>query len=172
MKKILFALIILTGMIGITSSFGTATLKKDAPIVTSLIIVRHAEKKNDTDTTTLTAAGYDRALRLATLLTNTNLAAIYTTPFVRMRQTAEPTAKQKNLLIQDYSPHDISEIDRIITANLGKTVLIVGHSNSIPNILNHYTGSSLENLSNYNDIFVLNIINAKLTTNKYLHFYY
>lgn len=154
------------------SSFITETSKKKSPAITSLIIVRHAEKKNETDTTTLTTAGYDRSQRLATLLTNTNLSAIYTTPFVRVRQTAEPTAKQKNLSMQDYTPHEISEIDRIITSNLGKTVLIVGHSNTIPNILNHYTGSVLENLSNYNDIFVLNIINSKLNTNKYLHFYY
>lgn len=172
MKRILITLTVLSGLIWMTSSFVTATKKKDAPIVTSLIIVRHAEKKNETDTTTLTTAGYDRSQRLATLLANTNLSAIYTTPFVRMRQTAEPTARQKNLLIQDYTPHEIPEIDRIIAANSGKTVLIVGHGNSIPNILNHYTGSSLQNLSGYNDIFVLNILNAKLNTNKYLHFYY
>lgn len=154
------------------SSFVVLSSKKNAPIITSLIIVRHAEKNNETDTTTLTTGGYDRAQRLSTLLTNTDLAAIYTTPFVRMRQTAEPTAKQKNLLIQDYTPHEISEIDRIIHSNLGKTVLVVGHGNSIPNVLNHYTGSSLEHLSGYNDIFVLNILNSKLNTNKYLHLYY
>ncbi|MBK6952768.1 MAG: histidine phosphatase family protein [Crocinitomicaceae bacterium] len=172
MKRILISLTVLSVLIWMTSSFVTATLKKDAPIVTSLIIVRHAEKNNETDTTTLTPAGYDRSQRLATWLTNTNLSAIYTTPFVRMQQTAEPTAKQKKLPIQDYTPHEIPEIDRIISANSGKTVLVVGHGNSIPNILNHYTGSSLQNLSGYNDIFVLNIINAKLNTNRYLHFYY
>lgn len=172
MKRFFVWTAVLSGVIWMTSSFVFTTLKKDVSITTSLIIVRHAEKNNETDTTTLTTAGYDRSQRLATLLTNTNLSAIYTTPFVRMRQTAEPTAKQKNLPIQDYTPHEISEIDRIITTNLGKTVLVVGHGNSIPNLLNHYTGSSLQNLSGYNDIFVLNIINSKLNTNKYLHFYY
>jgi broad specificity phosphatase PhoE len=172
MKRILTTLTVLGGLFWITSSLVSTVLKKDAPVLTSLIIVRHAEKKNETDTTTLTTAGYDRSQRLATLLTNTNLSAIYTTPFVRMRQTAEPTAKQKNLSIQDYTPHEISEIDRIINSNLGKTVLVVGHGNSIPNVLNHYTGSSLEHLSGYNDIFVLNVVNSKLNTNKYLHFYY
>jgi broad specificity phosphatase PhoE len=172
MKRILTTLTVLSGLIWGTSSFVSAVLKKDSPVVTSLIIVRHAEKKNETDTTTLTTAGFDRSQRLATLLANTNLSAIYTTPFVRMRQTAEPTAKQKNLPMQDYTPHEISEIDRIIHLNLGKTVLVVGHGNSIPNILNHYTGSSLENLTGYNDIFVLNMINSERNTNKYLHFYY
>jgi broad specificity phosphatase PhoE len=172
MKRVLTTLTVLSGLIWISSSFVTANLKKDAPVITSLIIVRHAEKKNETDTTTLTTAGFDRAQRLATWLANTNLSAIYTTPFVRMRQTAEPTAKQKNLPIQDYTPHEISELDRIISANLGKTVLVVGHGNSIPNMLNHYTGSSLQNLSGYNDIFVLNVVDSKLSTNKYLHFYY
>src|SRR5687768_9428198 len=114
------------------SSLVWNTAKKKEPQLTTLIVVRHAEKNNETDTTTLTAEGYDRANRLAELLSTTDLAAVYTTPYTRLRLTAEPTARQKNLPIQDYTPHDISEIDRIISANLSKTVLIVGHSNTIP----------------------------------------
>lgn len=170
-SKIIVSLSFLFSVI-IWCSFGFSSSKKRSCELTTLIIVRHAEKNNETDTTTLTTAGYDRSQRLANLLTNTTLSAIYTTPFVRMRQTAEPTSKQKNLPIQDYIPHEISEIDRIIAANPGKTVLVIGHGNTIPNLLNHYAGSSLENLTGYNDIFVLNILNSKLNTNTYLHFYY
>ncbi len=145
---------------------------KKTPVVTTLIIVRHAEKNNETDTTTLTPAGYDRANRLAQLLVNTELAAIYTTPYIRMRLTAEPTAKQKNLPILDYTPHEISETDRIISTHTGKTVLVVGHGNSIPAIMNQYCGTQLENLGGYNDVFIVSILNAKASSNRYLHFFY
>src|SRR5687768_15420692 len=99
----------------VLSSLVWNTTKKQEPQLTTLIIVRHAEKNNETDTTTLTAEGYDRANRLAKLLSTTDMTAIYTTPYIRMRLTAEPTALQKNLPIQDYTPHELSEMDRIIS---------------------------------------------------------
>lgn len=145
---------------------------KKQPELTTLILVRHAEKNNETDTTTLTADGYNRAERLSRMLINTNLAAIYATPYVRMHLTAKPTAVQKNLAIQDYTPHDISIIENIVATHYGKTILMIGHNNNIPQIINHYCGTNLSNLQDYHDIFVLNIFYPGAKKNSFLRFYY
>jgi len=139
---------------------------------TTLIIVRHAEKNNETDTTTLTPQGYQRADRLAQWLKNVDLAAIYTTPYVRMKLTATPTSMQKNLPLQEYAPKEMGEIARIISTNAGKNVLVVGHGNFIHEIVNHYCGSALKQLEGYNDIFVLKILDPQKNTNQCFRFYY
>lgn len=106
---------------------------EDAAAATYLL-VRHAEK----DTTVakdppLTAAGQARAERLAVLLANTPLTAIYSTPTRRTRQTATPTAQLHGLPIEDYTAADAT----VVAARLRKThpvgtVLIVGHSDTLP----------------------------------------
>lgn len=168
-------LVLCAACIALLMSFVNITnkdLAKKEATVTNLIIVRHAEKNNETDTSSLSTIGSDRANRLAQFLIHTELSAIYATPFVRMHLTAAPTAVQHHLKIQNYQPHDLKEIDKIIKTNLLRTVLIVGHSNTIPEILNHYTGASFELLNSYNDIFVVQISNTKGKSNSMLHFYY
>jgi len=164
----LFVIISFFGLVLFSFSSG----KKMKAQITTLIIVRHAEKNNETDTSTLSSAGTERSLKLAQLLVNTELAAIYATPFIRTHHTAKPTADQHYLKIQDYKPHEMSEIENIVLVNYGQIILIVGHSNTIPSIVNYYKGTSFENLSSYNDVFVLSISNSKLSSNSLVHFYY
>lgn len=60
---------------------------------TTVYIVRHAEKVNETDTTDLSPAGHQRALALADTLARQGIDSIFTTPTRRTRQTAAPLAK-------------------------------------------------------------------------------
>lgn len=89
MRKILFvaALLLL-----VTTSFG-----QDQKI-TTFILLRHAEKISDgSSDPDLKQEGIDRAFRLATLLKNANVAAIYSTDFKRTRNTVAMLAKDKGL---------------------------------------------------------------------------
>lgn len=98
------------------------------------LLVRHAEK----DTTVakdppLTAAGQTRAERLATQLARTPLSAIYSTPTRRTRETATPTAQSHGLPIEDYDAADAAAFAvRLRKAHPAGTVLIVGHSDTLP----------------------------------------
>ncbi|MBK7129939.1 MAG: histidine phosphatase family protein [Crocinitomicaceae bacterium] len=139
---------------------------------TTLILVRHAEKNNESDSSTLTPAGYERAQRISDMLANTDIAAIYATPFIRMILTASPTAVSKNLPVTTYQPHEMSEIDQMASSYKGKTILVIGHSNTIPKIINHYTGSALENLTSYTDLFILHIAHKPKLKSWYLHLTY
>ena len=108
---------------------------------TTVILVRHAEKE-DGDDPELTAAGRERAARLASLLADSTLTAVYSTDTRRTRATAGPSAENSQLEIQVYDPNELSGLaDRVRKRHAGGTVLIVGHSNTTPALANQFTGS-------------------------------
>lgn len=101
---------------------------------TTVYIVRHAEKLNETDTTDLTPAGYARSAALAETLANRGIDSIFSTPFYRTRQTAQALAKQIGVPVTDYPAKLIDAIVNRVNAIRHKTVLVVGHSNTILDI--------------------------------------
>lgn len=98
---------------------------------TTVYIVRHAEKVNETDTTDLTPAGYARAAALAETLADKGIDSIFSTPYYRTRQTAQPLAKRIGLQIIDYPGKPTDAIVARVKQIRGKQVLVVGHSNTI-----------------------------------------
>ncbi|MBX2970165.1 MAG: histidine phosphatase family protein [Cyclobacteriaceae bacterium] len=110
--------------------------------LTTFILIRHAEKDmtqstNDPD---LSAEGKKRSERLAALLNEGEVNAIYSTPYKRTRQTVELLAKAKGLSINDYQVNKEEEIDRMITSHAGGTIVVSGHSNTIPWFANKLLG--------------------------------
>lgn len=101
----------------------------------TFMLVRHAEKaQDDPRDPGLLPAGEARARRLAEMLANAPLRAVYATPFRRTRLTAAPTADAHGLSIWI---HDPAEPPAITAARLRDThrdgvVLVVGHSNTLP----------------------------------------
>lgn len=110
---------------------------------TIIFLVRHAEKMSDGSADpALAAAGTARAEELAYILKNVELSAIYSTPYRRTQQTVFPTAKAKDLEVRLYDPGDKSFLEKIIQTFAGGSVLIVGHSNTIPVLANELAGRS------------------------------
>ena len=111
--------------------------------ITTLFLVRHAEKAgNVLDDPSLTSAGAARADELAYILKHVKLDAIYSTPFERTKRTVLPTAKEKGLEVKLYKPNDKDFLKTVLQAFPGGTVLIVGHSNTIPRLANELVGQS------------------------------
>jgi broad specificity phosphatase PhoE len=109
--------------------------------VTTIILVRHAERDTlliGTDQP-LRAVGVLRAQALAHALGGSGISAIYVTPWLRNRQTALPlaTALGESLIVVD--PVD-ETVRRLRTRHRGETVLVVGHSNTVPEIVTALTG--------------------------------
>ncbi|QOI97711.1 MAG: histidine phosphatase family protein [Flammeovirgaceae bacterium] len=113
-------------------------------IPTTFILLRHAEKdmKQSTNDPDLSEAGKKRAQRLAVMLDKTAVTAIYSSNYKRTRQTVEPLAQKKGLTIQSYVPNKDEDIDRILAANQGGTVVVAGHSNTIPQFVNYLLGEA------------------------------
>ncbi len=125
---------------------------------TTLIIVRHAEKISSGDDPGLTPIGQDRADRLAEMLERHPIAAVYSTPYQRTRMTGAPTAKDNDLEVMEYDPSNAEGfLKEVINKHRGETILITGHSNTVPAMVNLLTGSSLDNFSDsdYGNLFVI-----------------
>lgn len=105
---------------------------------TTYYLIRHAEKDR-TDKTNrnpnLNEDGLKRAKKWAEYFNNIHLDAVYSTNYNRTQQTAKPTADHKNLEIKNYNPRNL--FDSIFQQETkGKTVLVVGHSNTTPAFVN------------------------------------
>ena len=104
------------------------------PGVTTIYLVRHAEKDATSDPTdqTLSAAGQVRALALRQLLVRRHPAALFTTDTKRTRATLAPLAEATKLEPQVYDKDKNSAlVARIRQEYAGKTVVVVGHSNTL-----------------------------------------
>lgn len=106
---------------------------------TTVFVVRHAEKdlSNPSEKNpALNALGLKRASDLLKTLKKENITAIYSTNYLRTRQTAKPLAEKKGITVQDYAAADFSGLAaRIKSEYAGKSVLVVGHSNTVLKIV-------------------------------------
>ena len=113
----------------------SATPRADTAM--TFVIVRQAEKVPDgSKDPPLTEAGHARAQALAKRLSSVPVIAVYTTPFQRTRQTATPTAQEHGLPLIEYDAKlPAGEFATQLRArHAGQTVLVVGHSNTVPDI--------------------------------------
>ncbi len=147
--------------LGIGATIPSSRPVPDQTSMTTLILVRHAEKADDgTPDPHLSAAGKIRAKQLAYLLHHVSLEAIYSTPYQRTRQTALPTAREKNLAVKLYQPDDTGFLARILQEHAGETLLITGHSNTIPVLVNRLAGRDLYPLLDdhvYDNLFIASV---------------
>jgi 2,3-bisphosphoglycerate-dependent phosphoglycerate mutase len=143
---------------------------QSSPVITTFILVRHAEKGTDGDDPDLKPEGYDRAKRLAAMLKNTSVNAVYSTRYNRTKNTVSPVAREKGFEVQTYESLKANELDALIGKHAGQTILIGGHSNTIPQIANLLTGKEeFKNFADtdYGNLLIISIIergkDAKVT---------
>ncbi|MDP2685893.1 MAG: phosphoglycerate mutase family protein [Aequorivita sp.] len=105
-------------------------------------LIRHAEKvrtaPNDQDPS-LDIKGMMRAKRWAAYFEPIKIDKIYVTQYIRTKQTASLISQQKQVLPTRYDPNTIYS-DEFLKETNGKSVLIVGHSNTIPQLVNKLIG--------------------------------
>lgn len=115
---------------------------RDPGMVTTFYLIRHAEKDRsdpeDVDPE-LNQDGLGRAMHWAEILDEVPLDAIYSTDFERTSMTAAPAAVKKDITVRFYDP-DTLDAERFIAENSGKNILVVGHSNTTPALVNSLVG--------------------------------
>jgi broad specificity phosphatase PhoE len=105
----------------------------------TVVLVRHGEKAEGNDPE-LSAAGQARAQALMGELKGMRLTRILATPPKRTQQTGAPTAAAAGLTVEPVSLEGggVAHIARVAAevrkAKAGETVLVVGHSNTVPEI--------------------------------------
>ena len=105
---------------------------------TSFYLIRHAEKvrnnKNEKDPL-LNEKGILRAQKWSKIFEKIEINKILSTDTKRTISTVIPTSEEKKIKIELYRPEEIT-YESFLGENKGKKVLIVGHSNTIPETTN------------------------------------
>lgn len=110
-----------------------------------IYVVRHAEKAtpmgNNSDVP-LTVAGESRAMALLDSLKDKKIRAVYSTNTTRTRSTAKPAADYFHLNIATYPNMPDSNFITILKRT-NKNTLVVGHSNTVDDIVNRVCDAQL-----------------------------
>lgn len=145
----------------------TSTCQSSKPTDAALTVylVRHAEKANDgTRDPDLTDEGRARAQRIANMLKDEKLTAVYSTDYKRTRNTAQPTAQMQGKEIILYNPRDLEGFRNELLEQYkkGQKILVVGHSNTTPDLANHFTEAGRYKQideSDYDNFYKITILN-------------
>ena len=123
--------------------------KPAAPMSASVFVVRHAEKADPSDPDTpLSPAGEARAQALAAVLMGKGVHAVHATEFKRTQQTAGPTAQAAGVEVTVITNADRAVLlDRARTVAMGSAMLIVGHSNTVPDIVRELSGETVDGIN-------------------------
>lgn len=150
--------------------FLTLSVVADAQTITTVILVRHAEKgTDDPKDPELSEAGKQRAQHLAQVLKEIKVDAIYSTPYKRTRNTVAPLAEAKGVSVLNYDLSKKEEVDQMLQKFAGGTIVIAGHSNTVPGLANYLTGKTeFQNFddNDYDNLMVVTVVekgkNAKV----------
>jgi phosphohistidine phosphatase SixA len=137
---------------------------------TTVIVLRHAEK--DTVSTQpdnlvpLTTAGQTRAATLADVAERAGVTRVFVTEKLRTQQTAAPLATMLGITPTQIAAADV---DSLIDAvhewrNRGRVIVIVGHSNTVPVIVDRLGGGAVIVAdSQFDNLFVLTLRSLRTT---------
>ena len=116
-------------------------------------VTRHLQKAAGQDPG-LTEEGIANAIRLADLLARDPPDAIYVSTTRRAAETAAPLVARLGLTPKTYNPANTAGLIAAVTAEQG-TVLIVGHSNTVPEIVERLGGARPADLADdaYGDVW-------------------
>ncbi len=144
-------------------SFGpTPRVAAEGADLTTVILVRHAEKTKAKEDPTLTADGWSRAANLVHVLGKAGIDTVFSTPFRRTTGTATPIAQHLGLdpmLVEVSSDFPSRLAHRIREEHRGQTVLVVSHSNTTPAIIDALGAGPAPAIDErqYDDLFVVTL---------------
>ena len=127
--------------VGCTSTSKTTTV----PTMTTIYVVRHAEKLTTDFDTPLSQVGEARAQALAERLADTGVQRIYATQRQRTQQTVAPLAARMRVQVVVLEPNAVdSLVQRIKQEDRGHVVLVAGHNNTVPAIVQGLSGQAVD----------------------------
>lgn len=139
-----------------------------------VILTRHAERADGAATmgaTTdpeLSAAGRERAERLAAMLGEAGVGAIYTTEYRRTKATAASLAARANVSPEVVPAVQLAALIEKIKGHANDTVFVVGHSNTVPQIIKALGGPEVAiGDAEYSNLFIWVPATGTLTRLRY-----
>ena len=136
---------------------------------TNYYIVRHAEKATVDSTikssdVPLSEQGVKRAESLADKLKDKSIKHIFSTNTVRTKTTGEPLSKLLSIPVEIYNGADTGFVQTL--KNLNENVLVIGHSNTVDDLVNGLLGTPVLkdlNEGQFGDLFIVHKKKNKFT---------
>ena len=154
-----YCLLVVAGMI-MPTGWAIAQLK----CTTTILLMRHAEKESIGTDPELSPAGKKRAAALPELLRSYVPDEFYSTDTRRTKETLAPWARARGKQIRIYNAALQEKLASKLKSRRGKTIIVVGHSNTIPGLANLIletdTFSDLPE-SEYGSVWFIRIRNGK-----------
>ncbi|NRA91222.1 MAG: histidine phosphatase family protein [Psychroserpens sp.] len=158
-------LLLLICAFSLTFNLKAQTTSEDQ--ITTYYLIRHAEKETvhkSNKNPELSKEGAARAEKWRVMFEEIDLDAVYSTNYTRTISTATPTAQSKGLDLIFYDPQQM-DVQSLLVETKGKSILIVGHSNTTPSFVNSILGSSkYQNLDHheYGKLFIVNVVGEQV----------
>ncbi len=130
--------------------------------VTTFLLARHAETTGMGSNPSLSVQGLERVDELKRIMQNVSLNGVFSTNLNRTKETAQPVADEKGLALDIYNAFNPNQLaDNVLEDFQSGVTLVIGHSNTIPELLNVLTGTS--NFSTipeeeYDNLFVVSVL--------------
>jgi len=136
--------------------------------ITTVILTRHAEKAvSPQDDPPLSAIGKDRAELLVKMLEKSGISAIYSSQYTRNRLTAEPLSRKLGIPVETVDAKATNKlVDSILTKHAGGTVLVVCHSDTLPEIVRALGGGTIPEIDDldYDNLYIVNVYGKNQTS--------
>ena len=156
MKKAVALLIVLFAL-ALAGCPSKPAAVEQKPLV--VFLVRHAEKTDAGKDPELSEDGKKRTTDLAETLKSAKIDHVYSTDFIRTRETAAPVAKEFGVEVEKYDPKDLPGFAKKLKETGGR-VLVVGHSNTTPELtklLGGDPGTEINEKGEYDRLYVVTI---------------
>lgn len=147
-------------LLAVLAIFGSCTSTSKSTSTSTYYIVRHAEKANRTSDTPLSAEGQARAEALRDTLISKNIGQIFVTDYLRTQQTAEPLATKLGIRSTEVFANETTKLVQQLNAIKGGNTLIVGHSNTVPAIIDELMESAQNVMiseTNFDNLFKVQV---------------
>lgn len=130
--------------------------------VTTVILVRHAEKKIEPQNPDpdLTPEGFERAQEIARVFGESGINAIYATQYKRTQQTVKPLSDRTGVPVTLLDSKQTDElVKRVQTTLRGQTIFVAGHNNSVPAIASALSGENFSTIpeTEYDNLFIVTV---------------
>ena len=139
----------------------------------TILLVRHAEKADDSQDPELSQKGKQRAERLVKTIGKYKPGGFYSTDYKRTRETLVPLAAKREKKIEIYDPRKPQELIDTIMKSKTKRFVVSGHSNTIPGLANLIAKKDVfKNLndSEYSVIWLVRLKDGKVTELELLNY--
>ena len=138
---------------------------------TVVVLVRHGEKVDESRDADLSAAGRARAQALAAMLKDAGVDTVYSTGYIRTRETARPLAELISKPIQVYDGDELQAFAKDLRAR-GERALVVGHSDTTPELVQLLGGEPGSPIASdeYDRLYILTLSEDGKTSTTLLRF--